>query len=520
MASPLATARIAAVAALSLLIALPLALRETPPETASDARRLVIITPHGEQIRYEFAHAFSEWARTERGINVTIDWRTPGGTGDIMRYVSNRYQAEFARAHPAQADWKRGIDDSASDTSEDEHIRQARSTFLASDLGIDVDLWFGGGEYPYRQFSKRGILVDAGLIQREPNWFTEAVIPQQLSGETIYDSKGRYYGACLGVFGIVWSQERIQALNLSKAPAQWEDLGQPEFFGQLTLTDPTKSGAAVGAFERLIQQQMAAHPDDLVMGWQQGLTLVKQLVGNARAITDSSSKPTRDVVRGDCSAGMALDFQAKFEAENSAHETGGEPRVSFTIPIGGTSVSADPIALLRGAPERELAIDFIHFVLSPRGQRLWNYRVGTPGGPIRYALRRLPIRRDVLDDAWTTNASDPLEDPFVIGAAFTYHPEWTAKYYALIGPLIKTICLDCRDELTAAWAAIIQAGGPEAVPEAWAAFCWLPFDYSQADAAMTSIKDKHERSLPVLRTWTTGAMHAYNQARALAEAGR
>jgi iron(III) transport system substrate-binding protein len=416
-------ARVITIALLAVLIALPLALRESPKAAPEGVRHLTIITPHGEPTRHEFARAFAEWARKELNVAVAIDWRTPGGTGDIMRYLSDRYRAEFARAYPELAGYRRFIDDAKADQSEDEQVRTARAAFLASEVGVGVDLWFGGGEYPYRQFAARGILVDAGLVHDEPTWFTDAVIPQMLSGETIYDAKGRYYGACVGVFGITSNPDRLSALGITTPPAQWADLAAPVYLQHLSLTDPTKSGAAVTAFERVIQQTMATKPNDLGAGWNDGLCLIKRLVGNARSITDSSSKPTRDVVRGDCVAGMALDFQAKSEQEHSAAESGGASRLDFTIPVGGTSTSADPIGLLRGAPEHDLAVAFIRFVISPAGQRLWNYRVGTPGGPERYALRRLPIRRDVLDAEWQQYASDPEQDPFVIGAAFTYHPE-------------------------------------------------------------------------------------------------
>ena len=511
--------RLTAVLVLAALIAAPLALRVTPPPAPAGARTLVVVTPHGEHIRHEFGRAFADWAREHRGVQVVFDWRTPGGTSDIKRFLIDRYQAHFALKHRELADVATAILDPRASQSEDPRERQAREVFLASEVGVGVDLFFGGGVFPYQEFADRGMLVDAGLIQAEPDWFTETVIPQSLSGETIYDPQGRFYGACLGVFGITASPPRLRQLGIADLPTQWSDLGEPAYLGQLTLTDPTKSGAAVAAFERILQQQMAEHPDDLDRGWREGLTLIKRLFGNARSITDSSSKPARDVVRGDCAASMALDFQAKFEAE-IAREVGGEDRLVFATPLGGTGASADPIGLLRGAPNRDLAVDFIRFVLSPAGQRLWNYRLGTPGGPERYCLRRLPVRKDVLDAEWKQYAADPDEDPFAVGAAFTYRGEWTGRYYRLIGPLIKAIAMDCRDEVVAAWSAIVVAGGPEAVPEAYAAFSEIPFPYAEADAAQQAALAKSPGNLATLRAWTDGAIAAYARAERLAREGR
>jgi iron(III) transport system substrate-binding protein len=62
---------------------------------------------------------------------------------------------------------------------------------------------------------------------------------------------------------------------------------------------------------------------------------------------------------------------------------GGSNRSVMSPPVGGTVSSVDPIGLLRGAPNREAALAFIDFCLSMEGQKLWNFRPGTPGGPER-----------------------------------------------------------------------------------------------------------------------------------------
>ena len=69
--------------------------------------------------------------------------------------------------------------------------------------------------------------------------------------------------------------------------------------------------------------------------------------------------------------------------------------------------------MLRGAPHPEIALAFIEFVLSPDGQKLWNYRVGTPGGPEKFALRRLPVRKDFYVAANEPYRSDPGIDPYL-----------------------------------------------------------------------------------------------------------
>ena len=109
------------------------------------------------------------------------------------------------------------------------------------------------------------------------------------------------------------------------------------------------------------------------------------------------------------------------EAEWTAQESQRE-RVVFVTPQGGTSISADPIALLRGASHRDEALAFMRFVLSVEGQRLWNYRVGEVGGPVRYALRRWSVRRDLFTPEHLAHSSDPGENPFVLARSFQFQP--------------------------------------------------------------------------------------------------
>ena len=508
------TARVVVLGLIALLVTAPLALRDRPVVPPAGQRRLVIVTPHGEAIRSEFTTAFSAWMRREQHLEVDLDWRTPGGTSDIVRYLDERFKAAFSEAFPVHRAALKEFNDPKAATP-------ARQAFLGSSIGIGFDVFFGGGEFTYRGQADKGYLVDCGILASDPSWFAgpQPLIPQILSGETVYDPKGRYIAACFGAFGIASSVERLAAAALP-FPTQWEDIAGPAYRRGLTLTDPTKSGAAATAFERILQQALAAAGDDREAGWVAGFGRIKRLVGNSRWVTDSASKPVRDTARGDCLAGMAIDFQAKIEAEFASAAAGGGERLRFVIPIGGTSVSGDPIAVFRGAPEPELARTFIRFVMSVEGQRLWNQQVGTPGGPQRTALRRFPVRRDLLGLDQAALRSDPSEDPYAIAQQFTYHPEWTGKSFTLIQALIKAIALDSREELIPAWDAICAAGGPERVPEAWEQFTWMPVTLVGAPALQAEYRASPQAAITLQRQWIEQASLHYRLARSYAEAGR
>lgn len=478
---------LAVFAALALVVAVPFLLR--PPDNqlfAEATDSLVILSPHPDSIRTEFALAFALHMKEKTGKPVRIDWRDAGGTSEISKYIDASFQSAFEHAwrsrnqrwtdktmaSPGMAAVSKEIpDDSPED---DTQAQAARREFLASTVGIGVDLLFGGGTYPFVQHARRGHLVDSGIFEAEPDWFTEDVIPAEASGETLYDPEHRWVGNCLSSFGICYNEDWIGRLGV-QPPRQWVDLGDPRYYGTLAIADPSKSGSAVKTFEMLMQQQLGeavgsidpaavadpllATRDALDAGWTQGLNLIQKIAANARYFTDSSAKTPFDVAQGNAAAGMSIDFYGRTLNE-SLRQADGSSRIQFVLPEGGTSIGADPVAMLRGAPRPELALEFIRFVLSPEGQRLWHYRAGVPGGPARHALRRLPIRKDAFTEEEMQWSSDPDVNPYERAKTFRYHEEWTGPHLSLLQFIIQAMCLDPHEELCDAWKALSDANFP------------------------------------------------------------
>ncbi len=80
----------------------------------------------------------------------------------------------------------------------------------------------------------------------------------------------------------------------------------------------------------------------------------------------------------------AIDFYASTKIAAAGPE-----KLGYIDPRGQRVVTADPIGILRGAPHQKLAREFVAFVLSPQGQKLWMLKKGAPGGPVNNALYRL-----------------------------------------------------------------------------------------------------------------------------------
>jgi len=504
---PISLRIFAVVAAMFLIVAVPFLLKPKEDLLARADETLVLVSPHNEAVRHEFTVAFMRHYKEKTGRSIRLDWRTPGGTSEIARYLAGEYLASFENV------WKKSgrrwdsqvaaAFDSAKvvlneDPTKDSPEQAARRFFLESETGIGIDVFFGGGAYDFEIQSAAGRLVPSDVIRNHPAWFTDDSIPQTVSGEVFYDAQARWIGACLSSFGICYNSDSLRRLGFEELPASWEDLTNPVFFRQVALADPTKSGSAAKAFEMVIQQQMqelvqgAGSDGDEVLarGWTRGLQIIQAASANARYFTDAASKIPLDVSLGDAAIGMCIDFYGRFQSE--AVQVGDKSsRLQYFTPAGGSSVGVDPIGILRGVPNRAAAEEFLAFVLSLEGQKLWNFKVGTPGGPEKYALRRLPIRKELYAPEFAAYRSDPEVQPYEEAKLFTYHPKWTAPLFRVMSFIIRVACLDLHKEQTEAWQALVAAKFPR---EAYRAFTNLEaVNYETARTTLKKALDSKNR---------------------------
>lgn len=498
-------------------LVLPFALRPRQAASAKADETLVVITPHNEAIRQEFERAFKQWYHERTGRTVAFDWRLIGGTSEIARYLEGEYTAAFQN-HWVNMLGKRwsndvlnGFANGALSKDAPAVAHEARAAFLASNVGCGIDLFYGGGSYDFIGQARAGRLVDSGILEKHPEWFTEEVIPQSFAGEAYWDQDGRWVGTVLSSFGIIANRDSLKRLGVTEPPRTWEDLADPRYVSEVALADPTKSGSIAKAFENVIQQQMqkkvfarmatsrfdseearkAAELQAVAEGWLEGIKLLQKIGANARYFTDSAQKVPIDVAAGDCAVGMGIDFYGRQQQE-AVRRRGADDRLSYISPEGGAVASVDPVGLLRGAPNKELAVAFIEFSLSMEGQKLWNLKPGTPGGPEYFALRRLPVRKDFYEIAGIDALrSDPEEKPYAPQERLIYHPERTGWLFRELAFVIRVMCLDTQPELKRAWQALIDAGMPA---EALAEFHDLSaVDYAAASGRIRSaIRSKNK----------------------------
>ncbi len=492
--------RLAIVVALVGVVVLPFALRPKRSADQSAVETLVLITPHNEAIRSEFGRAFRDWYKAKTGRTIFVDWRVIGGTAEIARFLESEYVASF------QLHWRRDLKKEwstevqgafqAAQLAPDASslATEAREVFLKSNVSCGIDLFFGGGPADFRIQAAAGRLVDCGILGRHPEWFRDDVIPHEFAGEEYWDLGGRWIGTVLSSYGMIANLDSLASLGVG-VPSHWSDLTNPRLQGEIALADPTKSSSIAKAFENVIQQQMqtklselrrdnpaqdpkAAETQAIREGWIAGLRLMQLISANSRYFTDSSQKPPIDVAQGNAAAGICIDFYGR-QQDEAVRRRSGATRLKYVSPPGGTVSSVDPIGLLRGAPNREAALAFIDFVLSEDGQKLWNFRPGTPGGPQHYAIRRLPVRRDFYArEDFMALRSDPEASPFSGSNQLVYRAAWSARLTRELALIIRIMGMDTHQELVGAWKAIIAAGFP---PEALAVLQDLSrVDYDQA----------------------------------------
>lgn len=240
-----------------------------------------MVSPHNEAIRYEFEQGFARWHRRRHGMSVRIDWRSIGGTTEIIRHLNSEYAAAAQAWWRQRGEgWPAGAREAVLATrpppaSRSDLVRLYQAFRQVDDLrqvGVGIDLLFGGGEYDHTVAHRSGLTVPVWPPGEAPaHLFASGdteLIPERLSGETCRTAT--LFGNAMSMFGIVYNIDRVGALGVARPPGRWDDLADPVYFRALGVADPTKSGSIAKAFEMLVPQKMhdaaaAAGFDDAVM---------------------------------------------------------------------------------------------------------------------------------------------------------------------------------------------------------------------------------------------------------------
>ncbi len=420
-------------ALLIALAALPVMLSRASDDADDSTKRVIIYTPHNEQIRAEFARGFRAWHQRTYGEPAELVWNTPGGTSEIRRILEANAESALRENRP---------------------------------IGGNADLVFGGGSYEFGQL-KRELSIGEGENKRsgrilekpafDAAWLAQTYGENLVGDQPLYDPEGYWFGAALSGFGIVYNRDLLARLGVPE-PREWADLADARLAGAVTLVNPAQSGSVTTALEAILQR----------LGWDQGWQIIRRMGANARSVASSAPKVPLDVSAGESAAGPCIDFYGRYQAQ-AIRDAGDADRLGYIDPVGQTVIDPDPVALLANAPHREIAERFIRFALSDEGQALWQFRAHTREntvdaiddaiddviddvidlGPEEFELRRMPVLRSFIAKHHKDFIDDV--DPFALASAVV-NPDKNAR--AFIAPLFSAMCADRRDELADAWRAI------------------------------------------------------------------
>lgn len=358
---------------------------------------LVILSPHQKSIQREFIPRFKRWYQQNFTEKINVQWIDQGGSEHNLRYLKHQFST-----HPDSA---------------------------------GIDIFWGGGDMAFRNMDQKHYLIPAQLPSE-----TEKSIPEFLMGSRIISGKKTWYASAMSAFGIFYNRQLLRTLKLPE-PVSWQDLGNPRYSDQLSAADPRHSGSSLIIFLTMLYSET----------WQTGWNNIISMMANVRKFERSGSAPVRAVTTMDAPIAAAIDFYAMSKIREI-----GKERLAFILPAGKTIFNADPVALLKGAPNLLPGRRFIHFLLTPEAQQLWLLPAGLPGGPEVSTLGRSAVLREAWERAGTSSVTSA--NPFTMAAPqFHFMTDKVAKVKPVLKDLIGAIYIDQHKLLKQAWKSAIHS---------------------------------------------------------------
>lgn len=410
------------------------------------ADQLVIMSPHRKSVQQEIIPLFKEYYKKTFKTDVNVEWLDHDGAQADLRYVLARFEK-----NPKTA---------------------------------EIDLFWGGGEHPHVELNSRNLLLPH-LLSPE----LKKQIPQTMGGVTMFNSTETWHAAAASSFGIFFNKKLLKVLRVP-APNTWTDLADPRYYGYIANTDPRHSSSFT-TMDFIILQSAA--------NWDEGWQALTQIAANTRSFTHSATGPLKSVVSGEAIAGISICYFALAKIGDL-----GSDNLGFVFPQGKTIMNADPISLLKGAPNAETAKRFIDYVLSKDAQMLLILKKGVPHGPQYSTLGRMAINRAAYDAANPAQviAKDPLKLNF---SPFVLDLERVTKMQFVLADLVGVFHIDHHNDLKAAWQAVIKRG---AKPEELKKLGQTPLSEDEL-WKLTKVWNNQKERNQVLNRWSQLAKERY-----------
>ena len=235
-----------------------------------------------------------------------------------------------------------------------------------------ASVWWGAPQVTFARAAEEGLLAPF-----TPSWAGALDASSR-------DPEGRWYGTFLTPEGFLVNTETLDAAEM---PRDWDDLLDPRWKDRVIIRTPLASGTMRAIWSAIIVRQ----PTE-----EAGFEWLARLDANTKSYAADPTQMYLGLARGTADVTLWNMPDAYLQAE-----TNGYP-FAFIVPASGAPVLVDGIAIPEGAPQPELAKQFIEFVTSQEALLDQSRR-----------FYRIPARTDIPQDslpAWITSAEiRPME---------------------------------------------------------------------------------------------------------------
>jgi iron(III) transport system substrate-binding protein len=241
------------------------------------------------------------------------------------REMLQAFETRFEALHP-------GVDVQTIDMGSQEVFDRVRS----ERANPQADVWWGAPAPLFQQAAQ-----DSLLERFVPTWAgslpAEAKHPQ-----------GLWHGNYLTPEVIAYNSQAIPA---AQAPQDWDDVLAPQWKGKVLIRDPMASGTMRTIFGMIIDRSLRATGDTA-----QGFAWLRRLDGQTREYVLNPTLLYQKLARQE--GVVTLWDLPDIEMIKAQHNY----PIDYVIPRSGTPLLVDAVAVVRGAPNAELARQFVEFI--------------------------------------------------------------------------------------------------------------------------------------------------------------
>ncbi len=254
-----------------------------------------------------------------------------------------------------------------------EHLRlssgEALARFRAEQQRPAFDVWYGATGDLHFVASNEGLTE----FYRPKAW-------KDLRPELTRVTDGKYIPLYTGLHGVAVNDALLTEKGLP-APERWTDLAKPAYRNLVATPNPNTSGTGYLLMTTLIT----------IYGEERAFDLLKQIHRNIAQYTRSGGAPSLLTARGEVAVGVS------FAGDVLVHRVKGF-RIRFLAPQDGAAFEIGGLSLVRGGPNRENAIRFIDWALTPEAQSL-NIKAGVSFDIPSNSTVSVPIFVPKVEDA-------------------------------------------------------------------------------------------------------------------------